>query len=90
MCLGIPGRVLRLEADHPDLVVVDVSGAEQPINAGILDEPLEVGDWIVIHMGFALEKISEEGAMDALSVLNTLGPSAGGSLPLVDDEPPPW
>lgn len=89
MCLGIPGQVVRLEADHPDLVIVDVSGASQRVNAGLVDDELAVGDWVVIHMGFVLERVTEEQARDALSVLNALGPNAG-SEPTYVSEPPPW
>jgi len=89
MCLGIPGRVVSLETDHPDLVVVDVSGAEQTINLALIDDGLDIGDWVVIHMGFALEKLSEEEALDALEVLNMIGPNAGAE-PSYESEPPSW
>ena len=88
MCLGIPGRIVSLEAGHPDLAIADVSGAEKPINLGIIDEPIEVGSWVVIHMGFALETISAEEAEDALAVLDTLGPNAAEGLDM--GAPPPW
>ena len=73
MCLGIPGRIVDLETDHPDLAIVDVSGMARPINLGLLSSAVEVGDWVMIHMGFALEKMTEEEASDALEVLQTLG-----------------
>lgn len=92
MCLGIPGQVVSLDGSHPDLVMVDVEGSVKPVNLGLLDGGLAVGDWIVIHMGFALEKMTAEEAEDALSVLNTLGPNAGADPATFEfeDVPPPW
>ncbi len=80
MCLGIPARVVDIDGGHPDLAYADVAGARRQINMGLLaDEGIAVGDWVVIHMGFALERLSAEAAADALAVLNTLGPNAGGA-----------
>ncbi len=61
MCLGIPGEVVEILTDRPDLAMVDVSGVKRAINIGLLDEdPVKVGDWILIHVGFALSKIDEK------------------------------
>ena len=72
MCLGIVGRIVTL-ADangHPDLARVDVAGMTRNINIGILrDEKLEAGDWILIHAGFAMEKIDEQTARNQMSAL---------------------
>ena len=75
MCLGIPGQVLRLlEGNGGQLALVDVEGAERKVNIGLLDgEPLEPGDWILIHMGMAMEKVGEQQAKDARSGLELLG-----------------
>src|SRR5581483_8234405 len=64
MCLGIPGEVVELYDDRPDLAKVDVSGVRRAINIGLLegDERPQVGDWILIHVGFALSKIDEKEA----------------------------
>ncbi|SHK13512.1 hydrogenase expression/formation protein HypC [Pseudonocardia thermophila] len=72
MCLGIPGEVVELAAGHPDLALVTVEGVSRAINVGLLrdgpDAPLDlaVGDWVLIHMGFALEKIDERVATASL------------------------
>jgi hydrogenase expression/formation protein HypC len=74
MCLGIPGQILEIMTDHPDLARVDVSGVRRAINVGLLeDEQLEVGDWILIHVGFALSKIDETEAKAALQFLEDIG-----------------
>jgi hydrogenase expression/formation protein HypC len=75
MCLGIPGRIVSiLDGNEGLLALVDVLGAQRPINLGMLEDPnLSPGDWIVIHMGFALERIDEVGARNALSGLRMMG-----------------
>ncbi len=80
MCIGIPGRVVELRTDHPDLARVDVEGLVRDINLGLLeDDPAVPGDWILIHLGFALQKMTEEEARDALDVLTVLGEGDGGA-----------
>ena len=70
MCLGIPGRIVRTDPDHPDLAEVDVAGLSRLINVGILGrDALRPGDWVLIHAGFAMEKIDEEKAKNALAFL---------------------
>ena len=74
MCLAIPGQVLELCADHPHLAVVEVSKVRRRVNVGLLeDEPLVVGDWVLIHVGFAMSRISEEAAQEQLRLLAMLG-----------------
>ena len=74
MCLGIPGEVVDLRTDHPDLAKVDVNGVRRTINIGLLaDEDVRCGDWVLIHVGFAMSKIDEEEARSALEFLETLG-----------------
>ena len=74
MCLGIPGEVVELYSDRKDLAKVDVSGVKRAINVGLLEgETLQPGDWILIHVGFALSKIDEEEAKAALEFLEGIG-----------------
>ena len=74
MCLGIPGQILEISPDHPDVAKVDVSGVRRAINVGLLaDDALAPGDWILIHVGFALSKIDEEEARAALEFLEGIG-----------------
>jgi hydrogenase expression/formation protein HypC len=67
MCLGIPGRIVDVEAGN-DLARVDVAGVVREINMGLLDGPFVPGEYILIHSGFALERMSAEQARDALQV----------------------
>ena len=74
MCLGIPGEIIEIHADRPDLATVDVSGVRRAINIGLLEgEDIRPGDWILIHVGFALSKIDEEEAAAALNFLESIG-----------------
>jgi hydrogenase expression/formation protein HypC len=77
MCLGIPGQVIELiEGYGGQLALVDVSGAPRKINIGMLEldqQDLAPGDWVLIHMGFALELIDEAEAQEALAGLELMG-----------------
>ncbi|NMO02811.1 HypC/HybG/HupF family hydrogenase formation chaperone [Gordonia sp. TBRC 11910] len=76
MCLGIPGQVVRMLDGYGDqLALVDVAGENRRVNIGMLPEGVTVGagDWIVIHMGFAMEKVDPAGARAAMSGLEMMG-----------------
>ena len=74
MCLGIPGRVVTLR-ENPHLATVDILGEERAINIGMLEEALAPGDYVLIHVGFALEKIDADQARQALEGLQLMGNS---------------
>jgi hydrogenase expression/formation protein HypC len=81
MCLGIPGEVVELLPDRPDLAKVDVSGVRRAINIGLLeDQVVEPGDWVLIHVGFALSKIDEDEAKAALEFLEGIGQAYADEL----------
>ena len=74
MCLAIPGQIMEISKSDEHLARVDVSGIGRVINIGLLeDEVLEPGDWVLIHVGFAMSKIDEEEAALALASLQLLG-----------------
>jgi hydrogenase assembly chaperone HypC/HupF len=77
MCLGIPGQIVEVLAEYDgQLGVVDVQGAQRRINLGLLDLDQEApnpGDWVLIHMGFALERIDEAAAKEVLAGLELMG-----------------
>ena len=74
MCLGIPGEIVEFMGDRPDLAKVDVSGVRRAINIGLLsDDPVGPGDWILIHVGFALSKIDEAEAQASMEFLESIG-----------------
>ena len=74
MCLGIPGEVIEFLPEQPDLAKVDVSGVRRVINVGLLaEEPPKPGEWVLIHVGFALSKIDEAEAAAAMEFLEGIG-----------------
>jgi hydrogenase expression/formation protein HypC len=86
MCLGIPGEIVELMDDRPDLAKVDVSGVRRAINIGLLEnEQLEPGDWVLIHVGFALSKIDEGEAKAALDFLEGIGQAYADELAALAD-----
>ncbi len=81
MCLGIPGEVIERLADQPDLARVNVSGVKRVINIGLLgDDPPEPGEWVLIHVGFALSRIDEQEAAAALEFLEGIGQAYADEL----------
>jgi hydrogenase expression/formation protein HypC len=74
MCLGIPGQLKEFSTVNEHLARANVSGVTRVINIGLLeDEPLEPGDWVLIHVGFAMSKIDEAEAELALASLQLMG-----------------
>ena len=81
MCLGIPGQLVAFDETNDHLARADVSGVTRIINIGLLeDEQLRVGDWVLIHVGFAMSKIDEEQASLALASLQLMGQAYGDEL----------
>lgn len=77
MCLAIPGQIVDFSQEQALLARVDVAGVKRSINIGLLaDEPLSVGDWVLIHVGFAMSKVSEQEAQNQLTMLAALGEEA--------------
>ena len=74
MCLGIPGRILDIPADQPDLGQVDVEGAVRAINLSLLaDDRPAPGEWVLIHLGFALQKMTEAEVVEMTATRDLLG-----------------
>jgi hydrogenase expression/formation protein HypC len=78
MCLGIPGRIVTIDDVRKKLATVDVSGVRRQVNiACIVDEkhPVDscLGDWVLIHVGFAMSRIDEVEAAQTLQILTELG-----------------
>jgi len=84
MCLGIVGQIVALSEEHPELASVHIAGVTRDINIMMLAaEGLERGDWILIHAGFAMEKIDEATAREQMAVLREY---TGGPPPIEDAE----
>jgi hydrogenase expression/formation protein HypC len=78
MCLGIPGQIVEIVDAAKNLAKVDIAGVRRQINiACIVDEGHPVsacpGDWVLVHVGFAMSRIEEEEAQKTLALLHELG-----------------
>jgi hydrogenase expression/formation protein HypC len=74
MCLAIPGKIIEFADESKHIATVDFSGVRRSVNIDLVRElGIEVGDWVLIHVGFALSKISEEQAAEQIELLNMLG-----------------
>jgi hydrogenase expression/formation protein HypC len=68
MCLGVPARILSVDADT---AVIELGGVRREVSVMLVDAPA-VGDWVIVHAGFAIEKLSEEEAGRTLAMLREL------------------
>ncbi len=74
MCLGIPGQIAEILDEQTNIARVDVGGVKRNVNIGLLGpNGVKPGDWVLIHVGFALSKIDEAEAESTLSFLESLG-----------------
>ena len=78
MCLAIPAQVVEFTDAENRLALVDVAGVQRRVNVGLLDgtdTPVDVGDWVLVHVGFAISRVDEAEAMEALEteILAQLG-----------------
>jgi hydrogenase expression/formation protein HypC len=70
----MPGKLIELDSQNPQQAVVDVVGVRRRVDSGLLQEdPLVPGEWVLIHVGFAMSKISEAHAADQMRTLTMLG-----------------
>ena len=76
MCLGIPGQLVEWVDREHHICKVDVSGVRRNINVGLLTggpDSVDIGDWVLIHVGFAISQIDEREAAETLSLLEAMG-----------------
>jgi hydrogenase expression/formation protein HypC len=77
VCLTIPGKIVAIDSQSTHLATVDVVGVRRKVDLGLLqDSPPVPGDWVLIHVGFAMSKISEADAADQMNTLTLLGEAA--------------
>ncbi len=74
MCLAIPGRIIEIYPDQRTTALIDVAGVRRKVDLGLLQDDMpKTGEWVLIHVGFAMSKISEEDAADQMRTLRMLG-----------------
>jgi len=76
MCLGIPGRIVEIIDEDLRLAKAEVSGVRRNVNIGLVhheEEQVEIGDWVLIHVGFAMSRLNETEAQSQLQALEDIG-----------------
>ncbi|HEY4035755.1 MAG TPA: HypC/HybG/HupF family hydrogenase formation chaperone [Ktedonobacteraceae bacterium] len=74
MCLGIPGQIIDIVDDTNSIAKVNVSGVKRNVNVALVrPEGIASGDWVLIHVGFAMSKIDENEARETMRALQTMG-----------------
>ena len=95
MCLAIPGRVITFADEDRHFASVEVSGVRRNVNIDLVrDEGLEPGDWVLIHVGFAMNRISDAEAQETLNLLEMMGEAAAAleeveGYGFGENDPPP-
>jgi len=86
MCLGVPGQIVEFLDPTHHLARAEISGVRRAINVGLLvPDGLDVGDWVLIHVGFALAKIDEVEARRTLAFLEQLGSDFAEEMMLIEE-----
>ncbi len=92
MCLGIPGQIVAVIDAADALAMVEVSGVRRPVNISFImdDRPAEacIGDWVLVHVGFAMSRIDADEAARTLALLAELGELQAEMQAMQDQEPP--
>jgi len=74
MCLGIPGQIVEFVDEVNDIAKVEVSGVRRNISVALVrPDGIAMGDWVLVHVGFAMSKIDEDEAQETLELLRSLG-----------------
>ena len=76
MCLAIPGQIVEIVDEANRLATVDVAGVRRNVNVGLLDsdgDGVEPGDWVLIHVGFAISQVDEDEALATRRLLERMG-----------------
>jgi len=67
MCLSIPSKIKKIDIEN-NVCTVDTMGVERNASLDLIDQPVEVGDYVLIHIGFAMNKIDENDALESLAI----------------------
>jgi len=86
MCLGIPGKIVEIVDADKFIAKVDVSGVKRNINVSLLSpKEARVGNWVLIHVGFALSQIDEKEAHETLRLLQGMGEVLTDEYQMMDE-----
>jgi hydrogenase expression/formation protein HypC len=70
VCIAFPGKILTIDRDN--FAIIDISGTRREVSLDIVDEPVTVGDYVICHAGYAIQRIDEEAAQEKLAFLKEL------------------
>ncbi|MDQ2717167.1 MAG: HypC/HybG/HupF family hydrogenase formation chaperone [Chloroflexota bacterium] len=86
MCLGIPGQILEIVDDENSIAKVVVSGVKRNVSIALVrPEGIALGDWVLIHVGFAMSKIDENEAHETMKALYTMGDIFSDELKMLQE-----
>ena len=84
MCLGIPGQIVEIMDKTLQIAKADVSGVKRPVSIALLaEEGIKPGDWVLIHVGFAMSKIDEGEAQETMKLLQNMGEAYADELKML-------
>jgi hydrogenase expression/formation protein HypC len=69
MCVGVPSKIVKIDES---MAIIEVLGAQREVSLLLLDEEVQVGDYVIVHAGFAIKKIQEEDAHENLELMKTM------------------
>ena len=69
MCVGVPSKIVKI---NDSMAVIDVEGAQREVSLLLLDEEVQLGDFVIVHAGFAIRKIHEEDAHENLRLMKKM------------------
>lgn len=72
MCLAVPAQVVEIVDEENQIAKVDIGGVRRNISVALLDD-VKIGDWVLVHVGFAIQKVDEEEAERTIELLKQLG-----------------
>ena len=88
MCLGIPGLVVEIVDEEKSIAKAEVAGVRRNVSTAVLDhegDRVQVGDWVLIHVGFALSKIDEREAAETYRFLEGLGQTYADEIKVLEE-----
>jgi hydrogenase expression/formation protein HypC len=86
MCLGIPGQIIEFTDEANDIARVEVSGVKRNVNVGLVrPDGIGPGDWVLVHVGFAMSKIDEAEAQETLLMLKQIGDAYQNELDMLKE-----
>ena len=91
MCLGIPGQIVEIVDETFQIAKVDVSGVKRGVSIALLPEGgVAPGDWVLIHVGFAMSKIEEREAQETMRALQEMGAAYTDELKMLHQSQIEW